>query len=97
VAAAAGLGVFLLLAAAFRFVSLGSVGAALASAAVQTFALGRGRGGAERLPLESFLWLLAALVVIRHLPNLRRIAAGTEPRIFGPEGIVGKEDDRGTP
>jgi len=90
IAACAGLGTFLLLAAAFRFVSLGSVGAAVAVAAMQASLLGRGRTGAERLPVESLLWGMAALVLVLHLPNLRRIAAGTEPRIFGEEG------DRGT-
>lgn len=100
-AASTGLGTFLLLAAAFRYVSLASVGSGLAVAAVQAWALGRGRTAAERLPLETFFWVLAALVLVRHLPNLSRIAAGTEPRIFGPgdgteEGGTGKEGDRGT-
>jgi glycerol-3-phosphate acyltransferase PlsY len=98
-AAGAGLGVFLLLAAAFRFVSLGSVGAALAAASMQTWVLARGRTEAERLPLESFLWALAGLVLLRHLPNLVRIVRGTEPRILGGGDAPGpgREGDLGKP
>lgn len=79
-AAGAGLLGFLAAAGATRFVSLGSVVAAGVAAGTASW-LGRGRPAGERLPLESFLWALAVLVLLRHLPNLRRISAGTEPRI----------------
>jgi glycerol-3-phosphate acyltransferase PlsY len=96
-AVVAGFAGFLVTAALFRFVSLGSVVAAVAAAGCASW-LGRGSPVAERLPVESFLWLLAVLVLLRHLPNLRRIAAGSEPRIFvrgaAPPPPDGKEPPR---
>ena len=35
------------------------------------------------LAVLAFVALLGLVVVLKHLPNLRRMAAGTEPRIFG--------------
>jgi glycerol-3-phosphate acyltransferase PlsY len=90
IVAGAGLAAFVLVAALWRFVSLGSVAAALAAAAAGSWLAGRGRPGDERLPLTAFVWTLAAVVVVLHLPNLRRIAQGTEPRLGG-----GGEGDRG--
>jgi glycerol-3-phosphate acyltransferase PlsY len=58
-----------------RFVSLGSVVAALAVVATQSLATEDGT------PVRVFAVLLAVVVVLKHIPNLRRIAAGTEPRI----------------
>ena len=69
------LGLFLLLAAAFRFVALASIIAA-ASLSVAAMLLGEGQGSAG-------LALVAAaslLIVLKHHQNIRRMLAGTEPR-----------------
>ena len=99
-AAAAGCGAFLLAGAVCGVVALGAVGAGGTAAAAASW-LGRGSPAAERLPVESFLWILAVVVLLRHVPNLRRIAAGTEPRIGSrtaaspaDEGNAGKEPPR---
>ncbi len=81
---AAGLLAFLVAAAVSRFVSLGSVVGAAAAPAAFAF-LSRGSPPAQRIPIGAFLLLLTGFVLVKHLPNLRRIAAGTEPRIFGKE------------
>ena len=91
IAAGVGLAAFVAVVAAFRFVSLGSIAAAVAAAAAGTWLDGRDRPGEERLPLAVFLWTLTAFVIVLHLSNLRRIAQGTEPRAFGRgEGDRGK-------
>ena len=90
IAAGVGLAAFVVTAAASRFVSLGSLAAALAAAAAGTWLADADPSSEERLPLRVFVWTLAAVVVVLHLPNLRRIAQGTEPRLGG-----GGEGDRG--
>jgi glycerol-3-phosphate acyltransferase PlsY len=83
-ACGAGLFAFVATAAAFRFVSLGSVVAAVA-APVSFLLVERGTPAASRAPVAGFLALLGLGVILKHLPNLRRIAEGTEPRILaGP-------------
>ena len=80
-AGALALAIFLALVVATRYVSVGSIAAALA---VPPAAWGFARLGwtppssAVTLALAS---LCAALVVLRHLPNLRRLANGTERRL----------------
>jgi glycerol-3-phosphate acyltransferase PlsY len=82
-ALAAGLAAFAVVALLTRFVSLGSVAAA--GAIVAAFHLLPGAiAGEQRLPVGAFLHLLAAVVVVKHLGNLRRVVAGTEPRIGAP-------------
>jgi glycerol-3-phosphate acyltransferase PlsY len=66
--------VFLVVAAATRYVSLGSVAAALALAA---FALASERPA----PVGWAAALVAALVVWRHRSNLQRLFSGTERRL----------------
>src|SRR5438876_3303684 len=69
------LGLFLLLAAAFRFVAFASILAA-ASLSVAAMLLGEGQG-------STGLALIAAaslLIVLKHHQNIRRMLAGTEPR-----------------
>ncbi len=65
--------VWFLLLAATRFVSVASVGAAL-GAAVAAPALVGGRS------LMAAVFLIAALVVLRHRANIRRLLAGEESR-----------------
>ncbi len=84
----AGVGAFLLwvaLTLGSRYVSVGSVGAAVAFPIVFVV-LSRWRagswGGADVLwPLYVFSVLIAALVVWRHRSNIRRLLNGTEPQI----------------
>jgi len=40
-------------------------------------------GSPERAPVTWVAALIAVLVIIRHIPNIRRILSGTEPAIFG--------------
>ncbi len=68
-------GVFLILAAATRVVSVGSLGASV----VLPFAVWLVEGWGELLAATALMGLLA---VCRHRDNIRRLRAGTEPR-FG--------------
>lgn len=83
-ACAVGAAAFVVVLALFRFVSLGSVAGAAAAAAWLLWSR-RGSPGEELLPVGILTGVLAAAVLARHVPNLRRIAAGTEPRIFAKE------------
>ncbi|MBI5369031.1 MAG: glycerol-3-phosphate acyltransferase, partial [Planctomycetes bacterium] len=65
--------------AACRFVSLASMSASLALPAVYAV-LERDRLAA-RWPVLLLCSLTAALVVLRHRANLKRLIAGTEPRV----------------
>ena len=88
------LAAFLATAGVSRFVSLGSVAGAVAACASYP-ALSRGVPREEALPVGIFLVALLLFVVGKHVPNLRRIAAGTEPRIFaGPAAPAGQDPPR---
>lgn len=69
------LGVWLVVVAVWRYVSLGSI---LASAAYPLFAF-----ALDRPPLLLTLASVAAacLIIFRHWPNLERLVAGTEPKL----------------
>jgi glycerol-3-phosphate acyltransferase PlsY len=75
--------VWIALFALFRYVSLASISAAPALAAAATFLFAPdpfGRG----IFLTLFCWAGAALVVLLHRANIRRLLAGTEHRIGRP-------------
>ena len=72
-AAGAGLLGFGIAAGLSRFVSLGSVVAAVCALGAALFL--------DRAPVPGFVALLALFVILKHVPNLRRIAGGSEPRI----------------
>ena len=78
--AAVGIGfaVFAVVVALTRWVSLGSILAAIAVPAAY-LAL----NGAENRLLAGALVLMGLLVVVKHRANVRRLLAGTEPRIVG--------------
>ena len=76
------LGVFLVVLAAMRFVSLASI---VAAAALPPLALAFG----ARTPVVVFGVIVAAVVTLRHRANLGRIAAGTEPRVFAKKETAG--------
>jgi len=71
-----GAGVWILLVAVTRYVSVASIGAAVAAAATAWVAY-RGYG----FPFVGVLTILSLLVVWRHRSNIRRLAAGREHRI----------------
>jgi len=66
--------VFLIVAVATRYVSLASILAAVAAAALGPWLLGWG-------PLALGVALMAALIVWRHRSNLRRLLAGQENKV----------------
>ena len=72
----ASLGVFLLVLVVFRFVSLASLSAAV-SLVPGSFLLMPGR---ESLPVQVVCVLVALLVILRHLGNIRRLLRGEESR-----------------
>ncbi len=79
-AAVIAFGVWLVLFAAFRYASLASMAAAVASP-VALAVLERDAFGV-RLPVFILAVVVAAFVIIRHRANIRRLLAGTENR-FG--------------
>jgi glycerol-3-phosphate acyltransferase PlsY len=77
-AALAALAAFAVVAAATRYVSLGSIGGGLVLAALVLAARGPD-------PVALAAALTAALVVLRHRSNLRRILGGIERRVGRPK------------
>ena len=78
--AAVGIGfaVFALAVALTRFVSLGSILAAVAVPAAYLW-----MNGADNRLLAGALVLMGALVIVKHRANVKRLLNGTEPRIVG--------------
>ncbi|GAB4375587.1 MAG: glycerol-3-phosphate 1-O-acyltransferase PlsY [Acidobacteriota bacterium] len=75
--------VFLALVVPTRFVALGSIGAACTVAIA-----GPLRAGS--IPEACALVAVAAIVVVRHHENIRRLLAGTESRLGAPGGARGE-------
>lgn len=73
-------GVWLVVAAITRMVSLASVALA-AALPVAVVALEGEAAFRERLATTLLAAVVALFVIVRHAPNLRRVAKGTEPRI----------------
>lgn len=82
-AALLALAIWIALFALSRRVSVGSLGAALA---YPLLVLWRAPRDEYRLVMVIAAILVALLVVIRHIPNIRRLAAGTEAPSFGGKG-----------
>lgn len=78
--AAVGIGfaVFALTVALTRFVSLGSILAAIAVPAAYLW-----MNGADNRLLAGALVLMGLLVIVKHRANVKRLLNGTEPRIVG--------------
>lgn len=83
IAALLALAVWIVLFALSRRVSVGSLGAAIA---YPLLVLWLAPHDEYRLALVVAGILVALLVVIRHIPNIRRLAAGTEAPSFGGKG-----------
>ncbi len=73
-----GFAVFALTVALTRFVSLGSILAALAVPAAYL-----AMNGADNRLFAGALVVMGLLVIVKHRANIRRLLAGTEPRITG--------------
>jgi glycerol-3-phosphate acyltransferase PlsY len=71
----AGLGIYLVVLLATGFISLSSLSFAVALPALTPLVY------RHNTPLLAFALGVAAVIVIRHWPNMRRLAAGTEPRL----------------
>ena len=77
------LGVWILLFVITRRVSVGSLGAAIAYPFLVAWKAPHGSYRTAYLVAGA---LVAALVIVRHIPNIRRLIAGTEGRTsFGPK------------
>lgn len=78
--AAVGIGfaVFAAVVVLTRWVSLGSILAAIAVPVAYLW-----MNGAGNIPLSVTLVVMSALVIYKHRANIRRLLAGTEPRIVG--------------
>ncbi len=75
VVAAAALVVFVLIVVATRYVSLGAIIAAIV-AAIGCFVDG------ETLPVSVIFSLLAVVILLKHIPNIKRLLAGTERKFL---------------
>jgi len=73
-AALTGLGIWLLLVGVTRYISVGSM---VAAASVPVY-----MGLAHKPPLWTAFWsAIALLIVVRHIPNIKRLLSGRETRI----------------
>lgn len=70
---------FVLLVAIFRYVSVGSMAAAIVMVIVELCTEPEPWG--EGLPLTVMCFLVAALIIVRHRANIQRLLAGTENRV----------------
>lgn len=82
-AAAAAVGVWIIVVALTRYISVASIYSAVAAAAVQAAADPAAWDATGRLPVTIFFCAAALVVFVRHRENLERLANGTEPRIGG--------------
>lgn len=76
----AGLGAFILLVLLTRMISVGSIGFAVTFAVVYQLITPE-PWGSSKLALSSLVMVLAALVILKHTSNVKRIISGTEPKI----------------
>jgi glycerol-3-phosphate acyltransferase PlsY len=79
--AVAGLAVWAVLAAVFRYVSLASMVAAVATAGLCAGLAACNGKLAETWPVWGLTAVLAALIVVRHRANIGRLLKGQEPKI----------------
>lgn len=73
-------GLWIVLVAISRRVSIGSIGAALSYPFLVAWATAR---DPERVAFITVSAVIALLILVRHVPNMRRILKGTEPPILG--------------
>jgi len=80
VPSALALGVWILLFALSRRVSVGSIGAALAYPFLILWLTPAGKYRAAIIAIGT---LMALLILLRHIPNMKRLLSGTEPALIG--------------
>lgn len=93
VIAAAAFGVFLVVLAAFRYVSLGSICAA-GSIYVLSVLIPYLQFGAFNVPLIIFCWLFAAAIIYAHRTNIRRLFRGEEKKFGVKRKAAGGDEGR---
>lgn len=76
----AGLGAFILLVLLTRMISAGSIAFAVTFAVVYQLITAE-PWGSSKVALSSLVMVLAALVILKHSSNVKRIISGTEPKI----------------
>lgn len=76
----AGLGAFILLVLLTRMISVGSIAFAVTFAVVYQLITPE-PWGPSKVALSSLVMVLAALVILKHTSNVKRIISGTEPKI----------------
>jgi len=90
-AALVALAVFVVVVALTRYVSLGSMLAAVALVVAEILLLEKPFGPAER-PLTIFCVFVALMIIQRHTGNIRRLLAGTENKFRFSSGAKGESD-----
>ncbi|MFN0207586.1 MAG: glycerol-3-phosphate 1-O-acyltransferase PlsY [Planctomycetota bacterium] len=73
--------IWILTAAASRFVSLASIALAIAFP-IAIYILNGAEYCKAQWPVMALALLAAIFIIARHIPNLKRVAAGTEPKMF---------------
>jgi glycerol-3-phosphate acyltransferase PlsY len=86
-----GLGVFIIVFALFRYISLSSLGAA-ATIIPGHILINRDTFFSDGFPLSVFIAVVVLAVFARHITNIRRLLAGTEPKVGGGRTFGKKQD-----
>ncbi len=82
------LGVFLAVLGATRYVSAASLAAAVAFIPLVRMI----PGGWQETPIMLTAIITSLLIIIRHLPNIRRLAAGREPRVGKGNSMIRRQE-----
>ena len=90
-----GLAVWLVVLAIWRYVGLASIAAAVALPLAALALNQAGRGPLLSPPVVIVLAMLATLTVVRHKSNIRRMLAGTEPKLGQTRKEAAAHEDRG--
>jgi len=85
------LGVFIIIFGLLRFISLASLVAAAAIIPAHVL-LNRDTFFAGGLPLTVFITVVVLAVFVKHIPNIKRLLAGTEPKVGGGRTFGKKQD-----
>ena len=84
-------GVFVIMFAIFRYISLASLTAAAALVPAHIL-LSRGTYFSSGLSLTAFIAVMVIAVFIKHISNIKRLIAGTEPKVGGGK-TFGKNEE----
>ncbi|MHC4661864.1 MAG: glycerol-3-phosphate 1-O-acyltransferase PlsY [Planctomycetota bacterium] len=89
-------GVFVIMFALFRYISLASLAAAAALVPAHVL-LCRDTFFSKELPVTVFIAVVVAAVFIKHVSNIMRLLAGTEPKVGGGKTFGKKEESESEP